>query len=196
MDNGRRTRSAKERFWWFGKKYHQYLKVYLADLPNWTKPLGYWWKRLHRASLVRGMYHQENASTLWAFNVNEKMQILPLHIKSIVNLNFTRAHESTSPNACTRRCGAAVPPPPRSPAVGFINIFFVAFKWFKMMHMQYYIHVQSECINVELYKDLGEVLCHNGLWTILKNVNYILTRLYGSHLSGPFLLLFQSAWQA
>ena len=108
MDNGRRTRSAKERFWWFGQKYHQYLKVYLADLPNWTKPLGYWWKRLHRASLVRGMYHQENASTLWAFNVNEKMQILPLHIKSIVNLNFTRAHESTSPNACTRRCVAAV----------------------------------------------------------------------------------------
>ena len=170
-NHGQRTRSAKKRFWWFCRKCHQYLKVYSAYLPNWPKRLR---KRLHRASVVRGMYHQENASTLWAFNVNEKMQILPLHIKSIVNLNFTRAHESTSPNACTRRCGAAVPPPPpRSPAAGFINIFFVAFKWFKMMHMQYYIHVQSECINVELYKDLDDVLCHNGLWKILKNVNYL-----------------------
>ena len=41
------------------------------------------------------------------------------------------------------------------------------------MHMQYYIHVQSECINVELYKDLGDVLCNNGLRTIPKNVNYL-----------------------
>lgn len=145
---------CQKRFWWFGRKYPEYLKVYSADLPNWPKILGYWWKRLHRAFIVSGLYHQENASTLWAFNVNEKMQILPLHIKSIVNLNFTRAHESTSPNACTRRCGAAVPPPPRSPAAGFINIFFVAFKWFKMMHMQYYIHVQSECINVEFLQRL------------------------------------------
>ena len=118
-NHGQRTRSAKK-----GSDGSA------ENTPNTSKfirpiyPIGLkFWDIDEKGFIVSGLYHQENASTLWAFNVNEKMQILPLHIKSIVNLNFTRAHESTSPNACTRRCGAAVPPPPRSPAAGFINIF-------------------------------------------------------------------------
>ena len=68
------------------------------------------------------------ASTLWAFKVKEKMQILPLHIKSIVNLNFTRAHESTSPKACTDHADAAVGCP-----AGFINIYIFSSLCFQMI---------------------------------------------------------------